>query len=156
MAPEKKNISRDPNKTFHPNNGGRFDPLNPSISPKPPTNQNLKPIHNYVLAGFVAGLFLALIYYISDRFGTFWAGILLSIPVSLIIITFRYQGKKLKNFSLAIILAGSCSLIAAIIFFLFINNTNHKKITILTIVLIIWLALVTILFSIFKDDLKDE
>lgn len=106
------------------------------------------------IAGLIAFIYIYLFVWVADKYGPIWAGILGSVPGTLLAAIFFEKEERVPSLVFALILGGVAAIAAAAIFYWLTVSTGLDKYTIFTVSVIIWIVVIGVLFTLFKGKLN--
>lgn len=108
------------------------------------------------LAGVLAFVYIYLFVWVADKYGPIWAGILGSVPGTLLAAIFFEKEERVPSLIFALILGGVAALAAAAVFYWLTVSTGLDKYTVLTVSVIIWVIVIGVLFALFKEKIESS
>jgi hypothetical protein len=108
------------------------------------------------IAGLIAFIYIYLFVWVADKYGPIWAGILGSVPGTLLAAIFFEREERVPSLVFALILGGVAAIAAAAIFYWLTVSTGLDKYTILTVSVIIWVVVIGVLFTLFKEKIESN
>ncbi len=108
------------------------------------------------IAGLIAFAYIYLFIQVADRYGPIWAGILGSVPGTLLAAIFFEKEERVPSLIFALILGGVAAIAAAAIFYWLTVSTGLDKHTVFTVSAIIWVVVIGVLFALFKEKIESN
>jgi len=108
------------------------------------------------IAGLIAFIYIYLFVWVADRYGPIWAGILGSVPGTLLAAIFFEKEERVPSLVFALILGGVAAIAAAAIFYWLTVSTGLDKYSIFTVSAIIWVIVIGVLFALFKEKIESN
>lgn len=114
------------------------------------------PLARAVIAGLIAFVYIAAFVWFSDKYGPLWAAIFGSIPGTLLAAIFFTEENRKASLVFGLILGGVAAIAAAAIFYGLTVSTRLDKYTVFVVSLIIWVVVIGVLFTLFRDKFENN